>query len=162
VTTAYLGLGSNRGDRLDHLRTAITELGALAALPGGWAVSPLYATEPVGGPADQGPYLNCVLRLETSVSPHELLQKGLELEEAAGRVRSVRFGPRQLDVDLLLYGDERIDDPDLVVPHPRMFERAFVLVPLLDLDPSAVPVTAQAVLAGGPGTHVRRIGTLER
>jgi 2-amino-4-hydroxy-6-hydroxymethyldihydropteridine diphosphokinase len=162
VTTAYLGLGSNLGDRLSHLRTAIGELALLSTAAEGWEVSPLYVTDPVGGPEEQGAYLNCVMRLDSAKSPHELLSRGLELEEAAGRVRTVRFGPRPLDVDLLLYGDEQIDDDDLVVPHPRMFERAFVLVPLLDLDPRAVPAQVRGALAGEPGTHVRRIGTLER
>lgn len=160
MTTAYLALGSNLGDRLAHLREAINEL---AELGRDERVSAIYATDPVGGPAGQRAYLNCVLRIETSVPPHELLRAGLALEERAGRVRTVRDGPRPLDVDVLLYGDERIDDDDLVVPHPRMYERAFVLVPLLDIDRAVVPPAALAgAAAGEPGTHVRRIGTLER
>ncbi len=124
---AYLGLGSNLGDRRAHLRAAV------AAIPDLVAVSPVYETEPVGGPPGQSPYLNMVVELDTAMSPRELLELARTLEEAAGRVRTVRHGPRTLDVDVLLVGDLTVREPDLVVPHPRMWERRFVLAPLADL-----------------------------
>ncbi|MGI8984337.1 MAG: 2-amino-4-hydroxy-6-hydroxymethyldihydropteridine diphosphokinase [Acidimicrobiales bacterium] len=124
---AYLGLGSNLGDRRGHLRQAV------AALPGVVAVSPVYETEPVGGPPGQEPYLNLVVVVETDRTPRELLELGQGLEAAAGRVRKERAGPRTLDVDVLLVGHLCVDEPDLVVPHPRMWERRFVLAPLADL-----------------------------
>ena len=129
---AYLGLGSNLGDRQAHLRAAV------AALPDVVAVSPVYETDPVGGPPGQGPYLNLVVALETARTPRELLELGQSLEDAAGRVRKERFGPRTLDVDVLLVGSLCVDEPDLVVPHPRMWERRFVLAPLADLANGSV------------------------
>ncbi|HEX4906179.1 MAG TPA: 2-amino-4-hydroxy-6-hydroxymethyldihydropteridine diphosphokinase [Acidimicrobiales bacterium] len=129
---AFLGLGSNLGDRARHLADAI------AAIPDLVAVSPTYETDPVGGP-DQGPYLNVVVELDTERTPRELLELCQALETAAGRVRTERWGPRTLDVDVLLVGDLEVDEPDLQVPHPRLWERAFVLIPLADLAPDLVP-----------------------
>ena len=129
---AYLGLGSNLGDRRAHLRAAV------AALPDVVAVSAVYETDPVGGPPGQGPYLNLVVALETARSPRELLDLAHSLEDAAGRVRKERDGPRTLDVDVLLVGDLCVDEPDLVVPHPRMWQRRFVLAPLADLANGSV------------------------
>ena len=129
---AYLGLGSNLGDRRTHLRAAV------AALPDVVAVSPVYETDPVGGPPGQGPYLNLVVALETDRSPRELLDVAHSLEDAAGRVRKERHGPRTLDVDVLLVGDLCVDEPDLVLPHPRMWQRRFVLAPLADLANGSV------------------------
>ena len=118
-------------------------------------VSPVYETEPVGGPA-QGPFLNCVVELETDASPHELLERCRSAEAAAERVRTVRHGPRTLDADVLLVGDLRVADAELTVPHPRMRERRFVLQPLSDLAPALVD---PAVLAAAGG-EVVRIGML--
>jgi 2-amino-4-hydroxy-6-hydroxymethyldihydropteridine diphosphokinase len=132
---AYLGIGSNLGDRLAHLQAAVR---GLDAAPGIAVVdvSPVYETAPVGGPP-QPDYLNAVVALDTALSPRELLEVAQRLEQDAHRVRAERFGPRTLDVDVLLVGEERIDEEDLVVPHPRMHERGFVLAPLRDLDPDA-------------------------
>lgn len=150
---AFLGLGSNLGDRMAALERAVTLLAARGDVV---AVSPVYETEPIGGPEDQGPYLNLVVGLRTADSPRALLERCRAVEEDAGRVRTVRFGPRTLDADVLVVGDERVDEPDLVVPHPRMFERRFVLVPLADLAPDLVPGPA---LDGAIGAVVR-VGTL--
>lgn len=130
---AFLGLGSNVGDRLEHLRRAV------AQLPGLVGLSSVFETEPVGGPGGQGPYLNLVAELDTDSSPRQLLELAGRLEEDAGRVRTVRHGPRTLDVDVLLVGDLVVDEPDLTVPHPRMWERRFVLAPLAELAPELVP-----------------------
>ena len=127
-----MALGSNLGDRRGHLRTAVE------GLPGVVAVSGVYETDPVGGPADQPPYLNAVVELATELSPRELLVVAHRLEAAAARRRGERWGPRTLDVDVLLVGDLRVDEPDLEVPHPRMWDRTFVLVPLHDLAPDLV------------------------
>lgn len=129
---AFVALGSNLGDRLGHLQAAV------AGLPGVVAVSGVYETEPVGGPGDQPPYLNAVVELDTPIGPRRLLEVGQALEAAAGRVRTERWGPRTLDVDVIVVGDLVVDEPDLTVPHPRMPERAFVLIPLHDLAPELV------------------------
>ena len=150
VRRAFLGLGSNLGDRRAALRQAVAALREGADLT---AVSPLYETEPVGGPEDQGAFLNLVVELATADSPRQLLIRCQALEEAAHRVRTVRFGPRTLDADVLLVGDLVVDDPDLVVPHPRMWERRFVLAPLADLAPHLVP--GDRLIAAG-GKVVRR------
>ena len=120
------------GDRRAYLS------GAVRRLPDVVAVSQLYETDPVGGPPGQGAYLNCVVELRTTRSPRELLAAAQAAEAAAARVRVERWGPRTLDVDVLLVGDEVVDEEDLVVPHPRMWERGFVLVPLADLAPELV------------------------
>lgn len=120
------------------------------------AVSPVYETEPQGGPAGQPEYLNAVVALVTRMSARELLKRARELERAAGRVRAERHGPRTLDADVLIVGDEVHDTPDLVVPHPRMWERRFVLAPLRDVAPDLVP---DEVLARAVG-DVRPAGTL--
>ena len=130
---AYFGIGSNLGDRLAHLQRAVD---ALAQEPGVRvaAVSRVYETVPVGGPP-QDDYLNAVIAVETTLDARALLGIAQRLETAANRVRRERWGPRTLDVDILLVGDEHVDEPDLHVPHPRMTERAFVLVPLADVAP---------------------------
>lgn len=130
---AFVALGSNLGDRWAHLRAAV------AGLPDVVAVSPAYETEPVGGPPGQGPYLNAVVELDTDLGPRQLLEEGRLLESASGRQRGVLDGPRTLDVDILLVGELVVDEDDLIVPHPRMWERSFVLVPLHDLAPDLVP-----------------------
>jgi 2-amino-4-hydroxy-6-hydroxymethyldihydropteridine diphosphokinase len=135
VTRAYVGLGSNLGDRVATLDAAVRALDADVHTHV-MAVSQVYETEPVGGPA-QGPYLNAVAVLETDRSPRELLALLLATEAGLGRVRGERWGPRTLDLDLLLYDGPPIDSPELTVPHPRAKERAFVLVPLVDADPFA-------------------------
>jgi len=131
---AYFGIGSNLGDRLAHLQLAVDELAAADGVEL-VAVSPVYETAPVGGP-EQPDYLNAVVAVDTAHRARDLLALAQSIEAAAARVRSVRWGPRTLDVDVLLVGDEVVDEPDLVVPHPRLRERAFVLVPLSDLDPA--------------------------
>lgn len=150
---AFLGLGSNLGDRRAQLRRAVELLAAAGDLV---AVSPLYETDPVGGPAGQPAYLNVVVELATTDNARQLLARCARLEADAQRVRAVRFGPRTLDADVLLVGAERVDEPDLVVPHPRMYERRFVLAPLADLAPDLVPPGRLAAAAGG----VANLGTL--
>ena len=130
--TAYLGLGSNLGDRLENLRSGVR---LLAARPGVVVVrsSRVYETEPVGPP--QPPFLNAVVEVRTDLEPRGLLEACRAIEEELGRVRTERWGPRTIDVDLLTFGELVLDERDLVVPHPRMHERGFVLVPLHELDP---------------------------
>ena len=130
---AYLGIGANLGDRVAYLQGAVDGL-AVADDVVVVAVSPVYETAPVGGP-EQPDYLNAVVAVDTALTPRALLVLANRLEAEADRVREVHWGPRTLDVDVLLVGDEEVNEPDLVVPHPRMTERAFVLVPLADLDP---------------------------
>lgn len=135
MTRAYVAIGSNLGDRLAHLQTAVDGLAATDGIVV-VAVSSVYETDPVG--PEQPDYLNAVVALELSLSARELLAVAQRLEVDAERVRGERWGPRTLDVDLLLVGDERIDERDLVVPHPRMADRGFVLVPLADVAPDVV------------------------
>jgi len=131
VTVAYVGLGANLGDREATIRAAV------AQLPGLVAVSPLHETDPVGV-IDQPPFLNGVAALETELPPRELLDVLLAVERRLGRERGERWGPRTIDLDLLLYGDEVIDEDGLTVPHPRLRERRFVLEPLAGLAPKLV------------------------
>jgi 2-amino-4-hydroxy-6-hydroxymethyldihydropteridine diphosphokinase len=152
VVRAFVGLGSNLGDRMAALQ------GALDGLPDVVAVSRVYESEPVGGPPGQGPYLNAVVELATDLSPRAILDVARRLEAEAGRRRGVRWGPRTLDVDVLLVGDAVVADADLVVPHPRMWERRFVVEPLAELAPGLIPPGTQE-RAGG---EVRAVGTLIR
>jgi 2-amino-4-hydroxy-6-hydroxymethyldihydropteridine diphosphokinase len=137
---AYLALGSNLGDRAANLQSAVDGL-ARADEIRVVALSRVYETAPVGGPA-QDDYLNAVVAIETDLEPHDVLRVAHRLEDAAGRVRRERWGPRTLDVDVLLYDDVRVDDADLTVPHPRMWERGFVLAPLRDVAPDLVDPSA--------------------
>lgn len=136
TAVAFLGLGSNLGDRLTNLQGAVD---ALRDEPGLRVTgsSRVWETTPVGGPP-QPDYLNAVLRIETDLSARDLLAVAHRVEARLGRVRTERWGARTIDVDILLFDDERIDEPDLVVPHPRLAQRAFVILPLLELDPDPV------------------------
>ncbi|WP_316526879.1 2-amino-4-hydroxy-6-hydroxymethyldihydropteridine diphosphokinase [Kitasatospora brasiliensis] len=151
---AVIALGSNLGNRLDTLQGAVD---ALADTPGLKikAVSAVYETEAVGGPEEQPNYYNAVVLLRTSLPPRDLLERGNAIEDAFGRVRTVHWGPRTLDVDILAYEGVLSDDPQLLLPHPRSHERAFVLAPWLDAEPEAeVPghgrVDALLAALGGP------------
>jgi 2-amino-4-hydroxy-6-hydroxymethyldihydropteridine diphosphokinase len=132
-TTAFVGIGSNLGDREAHLRRAIELLSAEEGIEIA-AVSEIRETDPVG-PVEQGQFLNGAVLVETDLAPRELLARLLDIERRMGRVRSERFGPRTIDLDLLLYGNEIVDEPGLTVPHPRLHERRFALEPLAELDP---------------------------
>jgi 2-amino-4-hydroxy-6-hydroxymethyldihydropteridine diphosphokinase len=147
---AFLGLGSNLGDRHAYLRDAVASLTEVVA------VSPVYETDPVGGPDGQGPYLNVVVELDSALSPRELLGVCHRLESAAGRVRQERWGPRTLDVDILWTDGDAVDEPDLQIPHPRMLERRFVMAPLADLAPDLLPANWSEQASG----HVRKVGPL--
>lgn len=145
VFVAFVGLGSNLGDRLHHLaraRRALDEGPEIAVV----AASRIYESAPVGGPP-QGEYLNAVLALDTRLQPRALLERLLAIEVREGRRRDgTRNAPRTLDLDLLLYEDRIVDEPDLRVPHPRLHERAFALLPLAELAPERVhPVLGEPV-----------------
>ena len=163
MTRAHVGLGSNLGDRMAYLDAAVRALDA-DACGCVMAVSQVYETQPVGGPA-QGAYLNALVVLETDRDPEGLLAVLLDIEGQLGRERSVRWGPRTADLDLILYEGHTIQSPTLTVPHPRARERAFVLVPLVDADPTAVfpdGVTAlEALAALAPIRGIVAVGELE-
>jgi 2-amino-4-hydroxy-6-hydroxymethyldihydropteridine diphosphokinase len=132
--SAFVGIGSNLGDREGNFRQAVELLSAEDGIDV-VAVSEIRETDPVG-PVEQGPFLNGAVRIETDLAPRELLERLLAVEERLGRVRRERWGPRTIDLDLLLYGDDAVDEPGLTVPHPRLHERRFALEPLSDLAPS--------------------------
>ncbi len=142
---AFIGLGSNLGDRRTFLRRAVEGLQGPGDVVG---VSPLYESEPVGGPDGQGPYLNLVVELSTFDTPRALLERCRALETAAGRVRTIRWGPRTLDADILWVEGWQLAEEDLTVPHPRLWERRFVVRPLADLAPDLV-TSDQLRAAGG-------------
>ncbi len=160
MATAYLGLGSNLGDRLAMLRAAVARLAQLGSI----RPSSVYETEPWGDP-DQPRYLNLCCRLETALPVQELHRAIKQIECDVGRTPSRRWGPREIDVDLLTYDDAVVSEPSLSVPHPRIAERAFVLVPLAELAPDVVipglEETAARLLARIPNANddVRVVAT---
>lgn len=134
---AYIGIGSNLDDPISQVRRALEALnGILASCC--VARSPLYRTSPLGGPPNQPDYINAVAALDTGLTPSQLLVVLQSLELAQGRIRNGRWGPRTLDLDVLLYDRLISDDPRLTLPHPRLHERAFVLYPLYDIAPDLI------------------------
>lgn len=148
LTTAAIALGSNLGDRRAHLDAAVEAVRLLDRTQV-MAVSSWIETEPVG-PVAQGPYLNGTMVVQTELGAGELLRglQGIETRQGRNRAAEQRWGPRTLDLDLLIYGTQVIVEPGLEVPHPRMVERAFVLVPLAEIAPSLVSVQALQAVAG--------------
>jgi 2-amino-4-hydroxy-6-hydroxymethyldihydropteridine diphosphokinase len=156
VTRALLGLGANLGDPVATLREAKQRLGELGTVT---AVSSLYRTPP-WGVEDQPPFVNAALALETALAPDALLAALKTLEGDLGRVATFRWGPRAIDVDILDYDGVRRNDPLLTIPHARLFERAFVLVPLAEIEPAFAP--ARDALPATDVAAVERIGPFER
>ena len=134
MTQCLIALGSNLGDRRQHLTSAVEDVDALDGVSV-VAVSSLYETAPVGGPGDQGPYLNAALGAKVSLPARQLLDQLHRIEAEHERERIVRWGARTLDLDLLTFGDDVSDNEDLLVPHPRMHLRRFVMVPVCDIEP---------------------------
>ncbi|MCC8189501.1 MAG: 2-amino-4-hydroxy-6-hydroxymethyldihydropteridine diphosphokinase [Planctomycetes bacterium] len=160
MAIAYLALGSNLGDRQQAIGSAVTGLGALPCVDR-LRVAGLYETPPVGGPAGQGPYLNTACEMEVRGDPWRLLRDTQDLERRLGRQREreIRWGPRVIDIDLLLWDDLIVDQPrpswpELILPHPRLVERAFVLLPLAELAPHALVPTTRLTVA----EHLKMIG----
>lgn len=141
---AYLALGSNMGDREETLREAIRQLDGQPGIRV-LRTSHVYETDPVGY-VDQAAFLNMAVAVETELSPERLLEAALSVEKKLGRVRTIRWGPRTIDIDLLLYSDDTIQTEHLMIPHPAMAERAFVLIPLRDVwEGGALPVYNQTI-----------------
>jgi len=156
----YLSLGSNVGDREDHLRGAITRLESIARVI---SVSSFYETEPMEV-TNQPWFLNCAVKVETTKMPKQLMAAVLEIEQEMGRLRTMKKGPRTIDIDILLFGDAVVDSPEVTIPHPAMHERRFVLEPLAEIAPEARhPVfkkTVSEMLDALPGGQtVRKVVT---
>ena len=149
MITCYVGLGSNVGDRLEHLRHAVSLLDSSDGIEVAVASS-VYETEPVG--PEQPDFLNGVVEVRTTLSAREVLARLKEIEAEIGRTSSERWGPREIDLDLLTYGEESIEEDDLHVPHPRMGERAFVLVPLAEIASDV------RLAAGSPSELLEALG----
>jgi 2-amino-4-hydroxy-6-hydroxymethyldihydropteridine diphosphokinase len=145
MSTAYIALGANLGDRQQQIRVASERL---RATPGiiSVALSPLLEYPAVGGPENSPPFLNAAAEVRTTLSPRELLDRLLEIERAMGRVRDEKWGPRTIDLDLLLCEDRILHEPGLELPHPRLHERRFVLEPLAQIGPQALhPVLRRTI-----------------
>lgn len=160
---SYIGIGSNLANPRQQVQRAVE---ALRAIPASrlLAVSPWYGSHPVGGPAEQPDYINGVASLQTRLEPHALLDHLQAIEQQQGRERHTRWGARTLDLDILLYGDECLQDERLTVPHPRLAERAFVLFPLADIAPALVlpnGCSVASLLAGmtGEGSGIWRLSS---
>ncbi len=151
----YVGLGSNVGDREAMLRAALEQLAAMPATDLA-KVSAFYETEPVGR-TDQPWFLNAVARIDTDLTPGQVVWNLQRIERALGRVRRERWGPRTIDLDLLLADDLVLEEPGLILPHPELLNRAFALVPLVELEPTLVhPVSGETLLQ-----HLARLGTVQ-
>ncbi len=155
-TRAFLGLGSNLGDRLATLQRALELLDDATGVRV-VASSRVYETDPVGG-IEQPDFLNAVVEVETDLSARGLLQACMRVEAELGRVRETRWGPRTIVIDILVFGREAIDEPDLLVPHPRTHERSFALVPLLELEPDPVLAGGRPAADARPDGDVRLWG----
>lgn len=151
MALARIGIGANLGDAQATVRRASRELGRLGAVV---RVSSLYRTKAWGVP-DQPDFINAAALLETSLEPRALLRALQAMEEELGRTPTFRWGPRIVDLDILAYGDRTVDEPDLVIPHPRLHERAFALIPLAEIDPSFE--TALLALPAGDRSAVERL-----
>ncbi len=127
----YIAIGSNLGDREKNISDAVHKMRDTQGIEVK-KLSQIYETEPVGGPK-QPDFLNAVMHIETTLEPRELLLAVQDIENQLGRTRTIKYGPRTIDLDILIYGDKKIDEPDLKIPHPKMNEREFVLEPLKDL-----------------------------
>ena len=136
MVTCYIGLGSNLGDRQYYINTAIRRIRSLMETRV-TKISKIIEALPVGGP-EQGQYLNCVIEIQTNLSPYELLSRLQKIEADLGRVRIIKNGPRNIDLDILLFGDIKINEDSLCIPHPRMFNRDFVIKPLEEIAPTVV------------------------
>lgn len=132
MSKAYLGIGTNIGNREENLKNALLSLNLLPTTKV-TAISSVYETAPVGY-AEQGDFLNIAVEIETELTAQNILGACLGIEAGLGRIRNIKNGPRNIDIDLLLYEDEKYNTPSLILPHPRMFEREFVIRPLLDID----------------------------
>lgn len=144
---AYIGLGSNLGERKSHLMTALsllTETDGVTVI----RTSSFLENPPVGGPPDSPQFLNAVVKIETILKPHLLLQRLMEIEQALGRERRVKWEPRVIDLDILLYGDNIISSDELVIPHPLLHERRFALAPLAEIAPEATHPVLQMTASG--------------
>lgn len=126
---SYIGIGTNRGDRHQNITTALQKITKFAKITN---KSSIYETDPMGY-KNQGKFLNLVIEIETELKPEELLEKLLRVEQEMGRIRTIKNGPRIIDLDILLYNDEKINKPNLKIPHPKMNEREFVLKPLSEI-----------------------------
>jgi 2-amino-4-hydroxy-6-hydroxymethyldihydropteridine diphosphokinase len=146
-TSAYLAIGSNLGDRARYCFSAIQQISALDYVRI-LRIAPLIETAPVGGPIGAPPFLNGALQIETSLGAHGLWQQILAIESRLGRERREKWGPRTIDIDLLLFGDKIVSSDDLMVPHPMMHQRRFVLEPLATIAPDAVHPTLQMTVQG--------------
>ena len=164
TTIVYLALGSNLGDRRANLAAAVARLGEQVAVE---AMSSLYETEPAYI-TDQPRFLNAALRGRTELAPLALLAFAKQIERELGRAAGARYGPRVVDIDVLLYGDQTIDAPELTIPHPRMAERPFVLAPLAEIAPGLVPpgwsesVGVRASAVRGHGDVIAVVGRLDQ
>jgi 2-amino-4-hydroxy-6-hydroxymethyldihydropteridine diphosphokinase len=139
----YLSLGSNLGDREKYLHEAITRLGELGVIR---QVSAFYETQPVEVQTEQPWFLNCALAMETALMPLDFLSRMLAVEQYMGRIRTEPKGPRTIDIDILFFGDDVLDTPELTIPHPAMHQRRFVLVPLAEIAPAFIhPVLKRTV-----------------
>ena len=159
MAAVYLGLGSNLGDRESSIRKALDIL-ALNREIRVVRVSSMYETEPIGL-TEQPDFINAAALIETSLSPTELLRVILDVEEQMGRVRNLRWGPRVIDIDILLYDNVAVDSPPLTIPHPRMLERAFVMAPLAEIAPDVILPDGRRpseVLEGLKDQRVHRLG----
>lgn len=161
MVDAVIGLGSNRGDRHRFIRRAVEELSRIGTVV---AVSSLYETAPIGGP-DQDPYLNAAAVVDTDLTPAGVVAECLAIERSLGRERGERWGPRTIDLDLLLYGDVSQDTADVTVPHPRLEERRFALEPIVEMLPDARLPDGRRLadlLAGVSDQHVVRLAEADR
>ncbi|QUG39930.1 2-amino-4-hydroxy-6-hydroxymethyldihydropteridine diphosphokinase [Psychrobacillus sp. INOP01] len=154
INIAFISLGSNIGNRLEYLQQAVRLLQQIEQVKV-VNMSSVYETDPVGY-EDQAAFLNMVVEIETILTPHELLKKCNEIEAELGRKRDIRWGPRTVDLDILLYNEENMKTQDLIIPHPRMMERGFVLIPLVELQASLVDPESKQLLADV--AHVQKEG----
>lgn len=157
MNTVFISLGSNIGNRLDYLQRAVHLLQQVDKI-NVVKLSSIYETDPVGY-EEQAAFLNMVVEIETLLTPHEVLKKCNQIEAKLGRTRDIRWGPRTVDLDILLYNEENMKTEDLIIPHPRMMERGFVLIPLVELqanliDPQSKQLIADAAQVQKEGIHL--------
>lgn len=154
MNTVFISLGSNIGNRFGYLQQAVRLLQQVERM-NVVNVSSVYETDPVGY-EDQAAFLNMVVEIKTSLTPHEILKKCNEIEAQLGRTREIHWGPRTVDLDILLYNEENMKTQDLIIPHPRMMERGFVLIPLVELQVNLVDPQSKQLIADV--AHVQKEG----